>query len=192
MRLLTVGHGTISAEEFVRLLGGARAARLIDIRFAPGSRHYPQFGRAEMERWLPMAGIAYQWERALGGFRKPSPESPNTALRHPAFRGYADYMLTQEFVAGADEVRKSAAVAVVTVMCSESLWWRCHRRLLSDYMVLVQGVDVRHIMHDGSLREHQLTDGVRTLGHHVVYDQPPLSVESGVVPRLDFEDPKAS
>jgi uncharacterized protein (DUF488 family) len=101
-------------------------------------------------------------------------------------------MLTQEFVAGADEVRKLAAVAVATVMCSESLWWRCHRRLLSDYMVQVQGVDVCHIMHDGSLREHQLTDGVRTLGHHVVYDQPPLSVESGVVPTLDFEDPKAS
>jgi uncharacterized protein (DUF488 family) len=179
MRLLTVGHGTISAEEFVRLLDGAGVARLVDIRSAPGSRRHPQFGCVEMERWLPAAGIAYQWERALGGFRKPSPESRNTALRHPAFRGYADYMMTQEFVVGADAVRKPAAGAVVTVMCSESLWWRCHRRLLSDYLMLVQGVDVRHVMHDGSLREHRLTEGVRTLGRHVVYDQPPLSVASG-------------
>jgi uncharacterized protein (DUF488 family) len=192
MRLLTVGHGTISAEEFVRLLDGAGAARLIDIRSAPGSRHHPHFGRAEMERWLPMAGIAYQWERALGGFRKPSPESPNIALRHPAFRGYADYMLTQEFVAGADELRMLAGGAAVTVMCSESLWWRCHRRLLSDYLMLVQDFDVRHIMHDASLREHRLTEGVRTLGDHVVYDQPPLTVESGIVPTRDFQNPNAS
>jgi uncharacterized protein (DUF488 family) len=192
MRLLTIGHGTISAEEFVRLLHGAGAVQLIDIRSAPGSRHHPQFGRAEMEQWLPSAGIAYQWERVLGGFRKPSPESPNTALRHPAFRGYADYMLTQEFVAGADEVRKLAAGAVVTVMCSESLWWRCHRRLLSDYMVLVQGFDIRHVMHDASLLEHRLTEGVRTLGDHVVYDQPSVTGESTIVPTLDFQDPKAS
>ena len=153
MRLLTIGHGTISAEEFVRLLDGAGAARLIDIRSAPGSRHNPQFGRVEMERWLPTAGISYQWERALGGFRKPSPELPNTALRHPAFRGYADYMLTGEFVAGAEALRKLAAVAVVTVMCSESLWWRCHRRLLSDYLMLVHRFDIRHVMHDTSLRD---------------------------------------
>lgn len=102
MRLLTFGHGTLSAEEFIGLLRGAQAARLIDIRSVPSSRHNPQFGRAEMERWLATAGVDYRWERSLGGFRTPSPESPNTALRHPAFRGYADYMLTQEFAAAAD------------------------------------------------------------------------------------------
>jgi uncharacterized protein (DUF488 family) len=191
MRLLTVGHGTISAEEFVHLLRHEGTARLIDIRSAPGSRHNPQFGRVEMERWLPIASISYQWERALGGFRKPSPESPNTALRHPAFRGYADYMLTGEFVAGAEELRKSAAAAIVTVMCSESLWWRCHRRLLSDYLMLVHGVNIGHVMHDASLRDHRLTEGVRKLGDHVVYDQLPVTVESGIVPTLDFQDPKA-
>jgi uncharacterized protein (DUF488 family) len=191
MRLLTVGHGTTSAAEFVRLLDVAGAARLIDIRSAPGSRHNPQFGHAEMERWLPMAGIAYQWERALGGFRKPSPESPNTALRDPSFRGYADYMLTPEFVAGADDLRNLAAAEVVTVMCSESLWWRCHRRLLSDYMVLVQGFDIHHVMHD-ALREHRLTEGVRKLHGHVVYDQPPFTVKRGVVPMPDFQDPRGS
>ena len=191
MHLLTIGHGTISAEQFVSLLCGAGAGRLVDIRSAPGSRHNPQFARAEMERWLPVASISYQWERTLGGFRKPSPESPNTALRHPAFRGYADYMLTEEFIAGADDLGKLAAEEVVAVMCSESLWWRCHRRLLCDYLTLVHGFDIRHVMHDASLREHRLTEGVHSLGDHVVYDQLPVLGESGTVPTRDLHDPKA-
>ena len=170
MHLLTIGHGTISTEEFIGLIRGAGAARLIDIRSAPGSRHNPQFGRADMERWLAAASIAYQWEHALGGFRKTSPESPNTALRHPAFRGYADHMLTQEFATGADELRKATESTVTAVMCSESLWWRCHRRLLSDYLMLVHDFEIRHIMHNASLREHRLTEGVRSVGDHVVYD----------------------
>jgi len=191
MHLLTIGHGTISAEQFVSLLCGAGAGRLVDIRSAPGSRHNPQFARAEMERWLPTASISYQWERTLGGFRKPSRESPNTALRHPAFRGYADYMLTEEFIAGADDLGKLAAEEVVAVMCSESLWWRCHRRLLCDYLTLVHGFDIRHVMHDASLREHRLTEGVHSLGDHVVYDQLPVPGESGIVPTRDLHDPKA-
>ena len=83
MRLLTLGHGTISAEEFIGLIRGAKALRVVDIRSAPGSRHNPQFGRAEMERWLPAACVEYGWEEALGGLRKTSPASPNVALRHP-------------------------------------------------------------------------------------------------------------
>ena len=178
MHLLTIGYGTISAEEFVRLLRGAGAVRVIDIRSAPGSRHNPQFGRAEMERWLPVASIAYQWERALGGFRKASAESPNTALRQLSFRGYADYMLTREFAVGANALRESAASTVVAVMCSESLWWRCHRRLLSDYLMLIDDVEIRHIMHDASLRAHRLTEGVRAVGDHTLYDQLTTTVES--------------
>lgn len=178
MRLLTVGHGTLSAEEFVGLLRGARAARLIDIRSVPSSRHNPQFGRAEMERWLVTAGVDYRWERALGGFRTPSPESPNTALRHPAFRGYADYMLTQEFAAAADELLGSAGTALTTVMCSETVWWRCHRRLLSDYLTLVRGVEIQHLMHDALLRQHRRTEGVRVVADHIVYDQ--VNLQPGV------------
>ena len=171
MRVLTVGHGTLSAEEFIGLLRGARAARIIDIRSAPGSRHNPQFGRAEMERSLETAGVDYRWERALGGFRTPSTESPNTALRRPAFRGYADYMLTQEFAAAADELLGSAGTALTTVMCSETVWWRCHRPLLSDYLTLVRGVEIQHLMHDALLRQHRLTEGVRVVADHIVYDQ---------------------
>lgn len=175
MRLLTVGHGTVTAEEFTGLLRGAAVARLVDIRSAPGSRHNPQFGRSEMELWLQAADIPYQWEQALGGFRKTSPESPNTTLRHRAFRGYADYMLTREFAAAADALLEAAHGALTTVMCSEAVWWRCHRRLLSDYLTLVRDVEICHLMHYGSLREHRITDGVRTAADHVVYDLPFLT-----------------
>jgi uncharacterized protein (DUF488 family) len=176
MRLLTVGHGTISAEKFIGLLRGAGVARLIDIRSAPGSRHNPQFARAGMERWLPAGGIGYEWDRALGGFRKTSPNSPNTALRHASFRGYADYMLTQTFTTAAKELLLSVSSLPVAVMCSESVWWRCHRRLLSDYLALVHDVEVWHLMHDSSVSAHQLTEGVRLAGDHVVYDRPPATL----------------
>jgi uncharacterized protein (DUF488 family) len=177
MRLLTLGHGTISAEEFIGLIRGAKALRVVDIRSAPGSRHNPQFGRAEMERWLPAVDIKYGWERALGGFRKTSPESPNTALRHAAFRGYADYMLTGEFSIAVDELLQSSGSTLTAVMCSESVWWRCHRRLVSDYLTLVRKTDIRHLMHDATLREHRLTEGVRAAGDHIVYDQLPAALD---------------
>ena len=176
MRLLTIGHGTLLAEEFIGLLRAAGVARLIDIRSAPGSRHNPQFGRAEMERWLPAGCIAYEWDRALGGFRKTLPDSPNTALRHASFRGYADHMLTPDFATAAKELLFSARSVSTAVMCSETLWWRCHRRLLSDYLTLVRDVEVRHLMHDASTHAHRLTDGVRFVDDHVVYDVPPATL----------------
>ena len=88
--LLTVGHGTLRAEELAELLGSAGVQLVVDVRSAPGSRRNPHFGRAELERWLPTAGIDYRWEKDLGGHRRPLEGSANTALRHPAFRGYAD------------------------------------------------------------------------------------------------------
>jgi uncharacterized protein (DUF488 family) len=168
--LYAIGHGTAPADEFVALLRDAGIARLIDVRTAPGSKRNPQFRREEMERWLPAAGIAYRWEKDLGGFRKPHPSSPNTALRHPAFRGYADYMRTPEFARALDRVLAEAAEERTAVMCSESVWWRCHRRLLSDAVVLLRGVDVVHLMHDGRTQPHRPTEGVRRDGEHLVYD----------------------
>jgi uncharacterized protein (DUF488 family) len=175
MQLLTLGHGTMSQEEFIDLVCGISVSRAVDIRSVPGSRHNPQFGRAEMERWLPAASVEDGWEEALGGFHKPSPASPNVALRHPAFRGYADYMLTDEFSIAVDDLLQSSVDVLTVVMCSESVWWRCHRRLVSDYWALVRGTEVRHLMHDGTLREHRLTEGVRASGDFVVYDQVPAS-----------------
>jgi uncharacterized protein (DUF488 family) len=115
-----------------------------------------------MEEWIPRdAGASYRWEPALGGFRKPQPDSSNVALRHPAFRGYADYMQTQTFQKALDTLLHGATEERSVILCSESLWWRCHRRLIADAASLLHGVEVLHLMHDGKLRPHVPTDGVR-------------------------------
>jgi uncharacterized protein (DUF488 family) len=173
----TVGHGTLAAEELAELLDGAGIEQLVDVRSFPGSRRNPQFGRDEMERWVPEAGIDYRWMRDLGGRRKPVPGSRHVALRHESFRAYADYMETDEFLTGVDDLLALADEAPSAVMCSESVWWRCHRRLLADHLVLVRGVDVLHLMHDGRLTPHAPTDGVRLADDELVYDvgaTPPL------------------
>jgi uncharacterized protein (DUF488 family) len=169
-RLITVGHGTLPEDEFVALLAGAGVQSLVDVRTAPGSRRHPHFMRQAMEQWVPDAGISYRWEPRLGGLRKPSPDSPNVALRHPGFRAYADHMATPEFVAAVGDVLVEATARPTTVMCAESLWWRCHRRLIADFATLVQGADVCHLMHDGRLAEHRPTEGVRREGEGLVYD----------------------
>lgn len=175
--LRTVGHGTLPDRELVSLLEGAGVSRLVDVRSFPGSRRNPQFGRAEMERWLPAAGIAYAWLPALGGRRRPVRGSEHVALRHDAFRAYADHMATAAFRTGVDELVTMAGAAPTAVLCSESVWWRCHRRLLADHLVLVDGVEVHHLMHDGRLTPHRPTDGVRLAEDRLVYDvgvTPPL------------------
>ncbi len=170
VELLTVGHGTLSADELAALLAGAGVARLVDVRSYPGSRRHPQFGREQLERWVPDAGIDYRWECRLGGRRKVRPDSPHVALRNEAFRGYADHMGTTDFAAALDEVLASAAERRTAVMCAESLWWRCHRRLLADAVVLTRGAGVRHLLHDGGSTPHVITDGARVADDAVVYD----------------------
>ncbi len=145
---------------------------LVDVRSFPGSRRHPHFGREAMEAWVPGAGIDYRWERRLGGRRRARPDSENAALRNDAFRGYADHMTGEEFRAGLDAVLAEAATRRTAVMCSETVWWRCHRRLLSDAAVLIDGAEVGHLMHDGRLVAHRLTDGARLDARRgrVVYD----------------------
>ena len=159
--LLTYGHGTESSERTVATLRAAPVASLVDIRIAPGSRRHPQFARAAMESWLPEAGISYRWEKRLGGFRKPAADSPDTAWREDMFRGYAGYMRSADFLAAIDGVLAEAVSRQVAVMCSESVWWRCHRRLVADFVTAARGVEVRHLMHDGRLEEHRLSPGLR-------------------------------
>jgi uncharacterized protein (DUF488 family) len=176
-RLLTLGHGTATAEEVTALLAGAGVERLVDVRTAPGSRRHPQFRRQTMAGWLAEAGVAYRWEPELGGFRKPEPDSVNHVLRHPAFQGYADYMRTPPFWAALDRLLAEAAAAPTAAMCSETLWWRCHRRLLADAAVLVRGVEVLHLDHRGGQEPHRPTEGVRRDGDLLAYDlgaTPPL------------------
>ena len=101
---------------------------VVDVRSVPASRRNPQFSRAQLEMWMPAAGLGYRWEPHLGGFRRPVAGSPNVALRHPSFRAYADYMATAPFRQALTRVLGEASGAVVAIMCAESLWWRCHRR----------------------------------------------------------------
>jgi uncharacterized protein (DUF488 family) len=159
--LLTYGHGTDSAERTAATLAGAGVAALVDIRTAPGSRRNPQFARLALEEWLPAAGIAYRWEKRLGGFRKPGAGNPDVAWREDMFRGYAEYMRSADFGTAVDAVLAEAGSRQVTVMCSESLWWRCHRRLLADFVAVARGAEVRHLMHDGRVEAHRPSPGLR-------------------------------
>ena len=166
----TVGHGTLAAEALATLLGRAGVAVLVDVRSHPGSRRNPQFGREAMEQWAPGAGLEYVWMPALGGRRRPLRASKHVALREDAFRAYADHMETAEFLAGVDELLARAERRSVAVLCSESVWWRCHRRLLADHLTLVRDVDVVHLMHDGRRAPHAITAGARRGETGVVYD----------------------
>jgi len=182
MPLHTVGHGTLHEDAFGTLLREAGIAAVADVRSFPGSRHNPQFARAAMERWLPDCELDYGWLPALGGRRRPQAGSRHTALRNDGFRAYADHMETPEFVEGVDELLDGWDIDGTAVMCSESVWWRCHRRLLADHLVLIRGLDVVHLMHDGRQTPHAPTDGVRIDGERLVYDV-------GTTAALDLRSP---
>jgi uncharacterized protein (DUF488 family) len=176
MRLLTFGHGTATQDEIVALLRGAGVRAVVDIRTAPGSRRNPHVARGELARWLPEAGSDYRWDRRLGGFRRPPPDSPDVVWRNASFRGYAAHTRSPEFTAALDDLVAQVA-GTTTVMCSEAVWWRCHRRLLADAVGLTRGGQVSHLMHDGRLVPHRPTPGARVRDDGLlVYDagQAPL------------------
>jgi hypothetical protein len=161
----------------IHLLRGAGISVLIDVRTAPGSRRHPHVARAELQRWLPEAGIGYRWDKRLGGLRTAEPDSPDVAFSVETLRGYAGHMRTPAFLAAVDQVLALASARGTAVMCAESLWWRCHRRMLADFVTAARGVPVRHLMHDGRLEEHRLSPGLRLRDDGLlVYDggQPPL------------------
>jgi uncharacterized protein (DUF488 family) len=166
----TVGHGTLSETELVNLLREAEVAHVVDVRSYPASRRNPQHGQERLAQGLAAGGIRYSWDRRLGGRRRPDPASRNIALRDDAFRAYADHMSTPEFAAGLDALVEVAAAEPVAVMCAESVWWRCHRRLLADALVLLRSVTVAHLFHDGRLAAHPPTPEARVATHELVYD----------------------
>src|SRR6266496_4571212 len=143
--LWTIGHSTRRIEEFLALLGNYQIGALADVRQFPGSRRHPQFGQQSLANSLAEAGIEYFHFLELGGRRRPQRNSPNTAWRNEAFRGYADYMMTDEFVAGIERLLKLAREKRTAIMCAELLWWRCHRSLISDYLK-AKGHHVIHIL----------------------------------------------
>jgi uncharacterized protein (DUF488 family) len=149
-----VGHSTRALETFVALLKVHAIQLIVDVRRWPASRRYPHFNREALASSLKTNGVDYLWRGDLGGFRKPSPDSPNTAWRVGAFRAYADFMLTQEFEPIIRAVENTATTQRIALMCAEAVPWRCHRQLLADAF-LVRGWSVRHIMVDGC-HEHSL------------------------------------
>ena len=170
MTLFTIGHGTVDEETFVRRLAAAGVRHVVDVRRFPASRRWPWFNAGLMTTWLPVSGIGYEPAPALGGRRSPRPDTPNIALRERGFRGYADYMETAEFRAAFAALLARAGELPTAVMCSETLWWRCHRRLIADAAVLLAGEAVVHIVGD-AVQPHKPTAGVRVDGDRLVYDQ---------------------
>lgn len=170
MELFTVGHGARSQDELCGLLHAAGVEAVVDVRRYPGSRRHPQFARHALELWLPEASLGYRWEPALGGFRAAVPGSPDTGLRHRSFQAYAGHMRTDEFRRAIDILLDDARTRQSAVMCSESLWWRCHRRLIADHVSLVNGIEVRHVMPNGSVARHVPTPAARLDGRQLVYD----------------------
>ncbi len=172
--LFSVGHSNLSTGEFLQLLSTHQIAAVVDIRRFPGSRKYPHFNRDQFSAMLQEHGIAYHWIGELGGRRSPRTdyESPNGGLRNTSFRNYADYMATEEFRAGFKELTGIARRHRTALMCAESVYWRCHRRLVSD-LVVAQGGSVQHIFPSGEAKPHQLTDTARVEDGSVTYPGPP-------------------
>ncbi|MFA9429181.1 DUF488 family protein [Egicoccus sp. AB-alg2] len=168
--IVTVGHGTASQQELEALLTDAGVASVVDVRRFPGSRRHPHVARDRLELWVPAAGIDYRWEERLGGRRKRVEGSPHTGLRNASFQAYADHLDTPEFREAIHAVLVEARRHRVAVMCSESLWWRCHRRMIADHVTLLTDVPLRHLLHDGRLDEHRPTDVVRVQDGRLVYD----------------------
>jgi uncharacterized protein (DUF488 family) len=156
LTIYTIGHSTRSLEELVALLQQHAIEVLCDVRTAPGSRRLPHFGKASLEAQLPRHGIAYEHIPALGGLRKPRPDSANTGWRNASFRGYADYMQTPEFETALEGVLRIAARKRVALMCAEAVPWRCHRSLIADALV-ARGVEVLHIIGPGRPQRHTPT-----------------------------------
>jgi uncharacterized protein (DUF488 family) len=167
--IFTIGHSTHFLDQFLALLAQHQVEALADIRRYPGSRRHPQFNRDNLAAALQKAGVEYHWLEDLGGRRsKPRGESPNSGLENEGFRNYADYMLTEEFAEGVKRLLEIAGRKRTALMCAEALFWRCHRRLVSDFL-LANGVTVQHIMPTGDLRPHTLTPGAAMDGSRVTY-----------------------
>jgi uncharacterized protein (DUF488 family) len=167
--LYTIGHSTRTLDELIEVLKAHSIQTLVDIRSFPVSRRLPYFNRENLEQALPAAGIRYIWMKALGGYRKKiRNDSPSVALRSPGFRNYADHMLTEEFQKAAAELVEIARQSRTAYMCAERLYFRCHRMLVSDYLV-AHGHEVLHIDGTEPPKKHHLTPEARMVDGQLIY-----------------------
>ncbi|HWV23744.1 MAG TPA: DUF488 domain-containing protein [Thermomicrobiales bacterium] len=168
LTIYTIGHSTRPIGEFIDLLQKNGIETLVDIRTIPKSRHNPQYWHDALAASLAWAGIAYTRLPGLGGRRRASPDSINTAWRNMSFRGYADHMQTEEFREALDELIGIAKTSTTVIMCSEAVPWRCHRSLVGDAL-LVRGIDVIDIMGPTSNRPEKLTPWAHVEGTTITY-----------------------
>ena len=176
MTVWTIGHSTRTAEELIDVLAAHEIETLVDVRRFPGSRRLPQFGAEAISASLRAAGVSYRWIEALGGRRRPDPESPNDAWENEAFRGYADHTESEEFAEGLFELLMIANGARTAVMCAELLWWRCHRRIIADVLVALR-YEVRHIRDAGDTERHDLAPPGRLVDGVLTYASPIIQLD---------------
>lgn len=171
-QLYSIGHGNKSSEEFLALLNSFQIEYLADVRSYPSSKRNPHFNRENLQLALDQAGISYGWFPDLGGFRKEGlgNRSPHVALKSPGFRNYADYMSTESFSTAADKLIKLAALDPTCIMCAETIPQRCHRLLLSDYL-LVQGCKIIHILDHQRTIDHQLSHLATASEGRIIYNR---------------------
>jgi uncharacterized protein (DUF488 family) len=169
VKIWTIGHSTRRIDEFISLLKEHEIKVLTDVRSLPGSKRYPQFNKETLADSLGKAGIRYEHFPELGGRRKAKPDSKNTAWRNESFRGYADYMETEDFRRGVEHLLQLAADAGPTaIMCAEAVWWRCHRSLISDHLK-VRGIKVTHILDANKTEPHPYTSAARIVNGKLSY-----------------------
>jgi uncharacterized protein (DUF488 family) len=170
MRIWTIGHSTRAIDDFISLLKENEINLLVDVRAWPGSKRYPHFNKDALAESLNAHGIRYEHFPELGGKRKSKPDSRNTAWRNASFRGYADYMETEQFQKGIERLLDFAAEAGPTaIMCAEAVWWRCHRSLIADYLK-AQGVEVLHILVANRVEPHPYTSAARIVNGELSYE----------------------
>jgi uncharacterized protein (DUF488 family) len=169
MKIWTIGHSTRTIDEFISLLQANQIRLLVDVRSLPGSKRYPQFNKEALADSLGKTGIRYEHFPELGGRRNAKPESKNTAWRNASFRGYADYMETEEFRKGVERLLDLAAGAGPTaITCAEAVWWRCHRSLISDYLK-ARRIEVVHILDSNKTQPHPYTSAARVVNGKLNY-----------------------
>ncbi|MEO8932726.1 MAG: DUF488 domain-containing protein [Xanthomarina sp.] len=166
--LWTIGHSTRTEEEFISLLKSFEIEHLIDVRRFPGSRKFPQFNKDHLDKVIPKNGMTYTHLERLGGRRKIQPDSKNTVWNHPSFQGYADYMETQNFKEALIKLENFAIKKRTVMMCSEAVWWRCHRSMIADALK-AQGWQVLHIMGLNKDTEHPYTKPAKIVEGQLTY-----------------------
>jgi uncharacterized protein (DUF488 family) len=172
VRVFTVGHSTRTLDELIAMLRSFDVTILVDVRTVPRSRHNPQFNADALAEALPSRGLRYVHLKALGGLRKSRPDSPNQAWRNASFRGYADYMTTDDFESALASLRELTAEGCVAIMCAEAVQWRCHRSLVADALV-ARGAHVEHISAPGRSTPHRMTPFAKVRNGRVTYPVDP-------------------